>query len=135
MNATDPEIERLRTGLESAIAAEEDLGARLAAQETALRSGGPDDVLDASRALLMIDTASWPAAAQPHVASGFTAPNIDVTAWFHRAEPQSEWLLTDTSCQVADGGLMGTHARIWSESGALLASGGAQLYCVPAPPG
>jgi len=51
VNATDPEIEKLRTGLEAAITAERDLGERLAAQETALQSGGPDDVLDASRAL------------------------------------------------------------------------------------
>ena len=51
MNPTDPEIERLRAGLEAAIAAEDDLGERLAAQEAALKSGGPDDVLDASRAL------------------------------------------------------------------------------------
>jgi len=90
-----------------------------------------DPWLDASRALLMIDTAAWIAAVQPHPDSGFIAPNVDVTAWFHRAEPESEWLLMDHHCPVADGGLMGAHARIWSEKGNLLASGGAQLLCVP----
>lgn len=93
-----------------------------------------DDVwLDAARALLMIDTGSWIAACQPYPDTGYTAPNLDVTAWFHRAEPDSEWLLTDHSCVIAEAGLMGTHARIWSESGRLLASGGAQLFCVPNP--
>jgi acyl-CoA thioesterase II len=94
-----------------------------------------DPWLDAARALLMIDTASWIAACQPHPNAGFTAPNLDVTAWFHRSEPQSEWLLTDHTCVVAEAGLMGTHARIWGESGRLLATGGAQLFCVPNTPG
>jgi acyl-CoA thioesterase-2 len=91
-----------------------------------------DPWVDAGRALLLIDTMSWPAAAQPHGPNpGFTAPNLDVTAWFHRAEPQSAWLLADHACAVAEGGLMGTTARIWSPRGALLATGGAQLFCVP----
>ena len=90
-----------------------------------------DPWVDAGRALLMIDTASWIAASQPHPNSEMVAPNLDVSAWFHRFDAQSEWLLTDHSCQVAEAGLMGTHARIWSESGKLLATGGAQLMCVP----
>ena len=89
-----------------------------------------DPFLDAARALLMIDTASWIAASQPHPNSPFVAPNLDVTAWFHRAEPDSEWLLVDTRCSVAEAGLMGTEACVWSESGKLLATGGAQLFCV-----
>jgi len=92
-----------------------------------------DPFLEAGRALLMIDTASWIAASQPHPKSPFIAPNIDVSAWFHQSDSTSEWLLTDTRCDIASGGLMGTHARIWSESGKLLATGGAQLMCVPAP--
>ncbi len=93
-----------------------------------------DPFLDAARALLMIDTASWIAACQPHPDSPFVAPNLDVTAWFHRAEPNSEWLLVDTRCSVAEAGLMGTEACIWSESGKLLATGGAQLFCVQRQP-
>jgi len=91
-----------------------------------------DPWLDAGRAVVLVDTMSWPAAAQPHGREpGFTAPNLDVTVWFHRAAPEAEWLLADTVCDVAEDGLMGTHARIWSPRGALLASGGAQLFCVP----
>jgi acyl-CoA thioesterase-2 len=93
-----------------------------------------DPFLDAARTLMMIDTASWIAASQPHPESEFIAPNLDVTTWFHRTEPETEWLLVDAHCSLAEAGLMGTHSRIWSESGKLLASGGAQLFCVPAPP-
>ncbi len=88
--------------------------------------------MDAGRLLLLIDTLSWPAASRPHVDSAYLAPNLDVTAWFHRAAPESEWLLADHECPVAEGGLMGTTARIWSREGQLLASGGAQLMCIPA---
>jgi acyl-CoA thioesterase-2 len=90
-----------------------------------------DPWLDAGRSLLMIDTAGWIAASQPHPNSDFVAPNLDVTVWFHRFEPDSEWLLIDQTGPLAEGGLMSTHGRVWSESGKLLASGGAQLFCVP----
>jgi acyl-CoA thioesterase-2 len=91
-----------------------------------------DDLfLDGARSLMMIDTASWIAACQPHADSAFVAPNLDVTAWFHRFEPECEWLLYDHVCPVAESGVMGTHGRIWSATGKLLASGGAQLYCMP----
>lgn len=93
-----------------------------------------DPFVDAARALLLLDTLSWPAACGPHVDSAFIAPNLDVTAWFHRAEPASDWLLVEHSGPVAEGGLMGTTGRVYSRSGRLLASGGAQLFCVPAPP-
>ncbi|HIF95030.1 MAG TPA: hypothetical protein EYQ60_18190 [Myxococcales bacterium] len=48
--------------------------------------------------------------------AGFTAPNIDITAWFHPFDPRTEWLLTDHQCDVVAGGLMGAHARLWSEA-------------------
>jgi acyl-CoA thioesterase-2 len=90
-----------------------------------------DPFVDAGRVLLLLDTLSWPAASQPHPDAPFRAPNLDVTAWFHRAEPESEWLLADHESHVAEGGLMGTTGRVWSRAGRLLASGGAQLFCVP----
>ncbi len=95
-----------------------------------------DDVwVDAGRMLLLIDTFSWPAASQPHPwPRRFQGPNLDVTAWFHRFAPESDWLLVDHESSVAEGGLMGSTARIWSREGRLLASGGAQLLCVPAQP-
>jgi acyl-CoA thioesterase II len=95
-----------------------------------------DPFVDAGRLALLVDTLSWPAACQPHPwpTHSFQAPNLDVSVWFHRSEPDCEWLLADHSCPVAEGGLMGTQGRIWSRAGRLLASGGAQLLCVPAPP-
>ena len=94
-----------------------------------------DPFVDAGRSLLLIDTMSWPAACRPHQPNmEFIAPNLDVNAWFHDAAPDEEWLLGDHECRVAAGGLMGTTGRVWSRDGRLLASGGAQLYCVPAPP-
>ncbi len=93
-----------------------------------------DPFVEAGRPLLLIDTMSWPAAALPHPNSEFQGPNLDVSVWFHRADPESEWLLADHDSPVAEGGLMGTTARVWNPDGRLLASGGAQLLCVPAPP-
>jgi len=81
--------------------------------------------------LLLIDTLSWPAACQPHPDAAFTAPNLDVCAWFHRLAPDAEWLLIDCDADVAEAGLMGTRARVWGADRRLLASGGAQLLCVP----
>jgi acyl-CoA thioesterase-2 len=92
-----------------------------------------DPWLDAARSLLLIDTLTWPAAVQPHAPDPrYTAPNLDVTAWFHRSAPEEAWLLADHASPVAEAGLMGTTARVWAASGALLATGGAQLFCVPA---
>ena len=92
-----------------------------------------DPWTDAGRYLLLIDTLTWPAAVQPHGREhGFTAPNLDVTAWFHRSAPEEAWLLADHSGELAEAGLMGTHARIWAPDGKLLATGGAQLFCVRA---
>ena len=93
-----------------------------------------DPFLDAGRALLLLDTLSWPAACQPHPDAAFQAPNLDVSVWFHDRAPESEWLFAEHECRVAAGGLMGTTGRVWSRDRRLLASGGAQLLCVPAPP-
>lgn len=93
-----------------------------------------DPFLEAGRSLLLLDTMSWPAAARPHPDSAYQAPNLDVATWFHDAPRGSEWLLVEYDCPSASDGLMGTVGRVWSRDGRLLASGGAQLYCVPAPP-
>jgi acyl-CoA thioesterase II len=91
-----------------------------------------DPFLDAGRLLLLVDTMAWPAACRAHPRDpGFQAPNLDVAAWFHALEPDCEWLLADHVSPVAGGGLVGATARIWSRGGRLLASGGAQLLCIP----
>ncbi len=89
--------------------------------------------IEQGRLVLLIDTMGWIAASQPHPGPDFTAPNIDLTVGLHQIDPKSEWLLADHACEVATGGLMGATGRVWSENRRLLATGGAQLYCVPVP--
>jgi acyl-CoA thioesterase-2 len=93
-----------------------------------------DPFMDAGRSLLLIDTLSWPAACRPHPDAPFQAPSLDVVAWFHRADPDSAWLLADHASPLAEAGLMATTGRVFSRSGRLLAHGGSQLFCVPRPP-
>lgn len=91
-----------------------------------------DPFTDAARSLLLIDTMIWPAAWRKHLPNDYYAPNLDVVAWFHRLEPQSEWLLCEAHAPIAHGGLIGGTARIWTEDRRLVASGGEQLACVSA---
>jgi len=93
-----------------------------------------DPFVDAARSLLLIDTLTWPAACRPYVPdSGFVAPSLDVNVQFHRAAPDTEWLLCDAAAPIAQHGLIGGVARVWSVAGQLLASGGGQLFCRPQP--
>ncbi len=92
-----------------------------------------DPFLDAGRLLILVDTMGWPAASRAHPNGGFQAPSLDVVAWFHRPAAGERWLLSDHDSGLAEQGLIGTTGRIWSADGRLLASGGAQLLCVPAP--
>jgi acyl-CoA thioesterase-2 len=95
------------------------------------RASFDDPFVEAARALLLMDVMAWPAAARPHPEGEFQAPNLDVTAWFHQPAAGSEWLLMDYEAPIAKGALMGASGRVWSGDGRLLASGGAQLLCVP----
>ena len=92
--------------------------------------------LDAARALILIDTLSWPAACRAHDESEnpWMAPSLDLVARFHRAPPYSEWLLVEARADVATEGLIGFHNRVWDEAGRAIASGGGQLLCRPRPP-
>lgn len=92
-----------------------------------------DPFLDAARALILVDTLSWPAACRAHREdeNPWMAPSLDLAARFHRAPPYGEWLLVEASADVADEGLIGFHNRVWDERGRLLASGGGQLLCRP----
>lgn len=95
-----------------------------------------DPYLDAARALILIDTLSWPAACQAHRddENGWMAPSLDLAARFHRAPPYGEWLLVDARADVAAEGVIGFHNRVFDESGRLVASGGGQLLCRPRSP-
>jgi acyl-CoA thioesterase-2 len=90
-----------------------------------------DPFLDAARSLILLDTYGFPAAHRLHRDWEYLAPNLDTSAWFHHFSPSSEWLLIDHECVVADHGLMGVSGRVWDIEGRLLATGSAQLCCIP----
>jgi len=95
-----------------------------------------DPFLDAARSLILLDTMSWPAVRSAHVEQpAFIAPSLDVSVQFHALAPESEWLLCETTAELARDGLIGYRSRVWSESRHLLASGAGQLLCRPAPAG
>jgi acyl-CoA thioesterase len=94
-----------------------------------------DPYLDAARSLLLADTMPWPAATRAY--SGlmpFIAPSIDISVQFHRAAPAQEWLYVRADAPVAENGLVGGTARVWSADGQLLATAVEQMLCIPAPP-
>jgi len=97
-------------------------------------AGFADPFVDAGRSLVLLDTLSWPAAWLHHGDGPFIAPSLDFGAWFHRPAVESEWLLGEAASPVAEGGTVGGTARVWDRAGRLVASGGTQLLCVPAPP-
>ncbi len=90
-----------------------------------------DPFLDAARALILLDTYGFPAAYRRYRSWEYLAPNLDTSAWFHSFAPACEWLLIDHECTVAEHGLMGVSGNVWDTGGRLLASGSAQLCCVP----
>ena len=92
-----------------------------------------DPFLDAARALILLDTYGFPAAHRRHRSWDYLAPNLDTSAWFHQLSPASGWLLIDHECVVAEHGLMGVSGRVWDTDGRLVATGSAQLCCVPNP--
>ncbi|HEX2676642.1 MAG TPA: thioesterase family protein [Polyangiales bacterium] len=94
------------------------------------RSVFDDPVVDAARALVLIDTLGWPAAWMQHPGTALRAPNLDVAAFFHAPTQDSDWLLCEQVSPTASQGLVAASARIYGSDGRLLASGGAQLMCV-----
>jgi acyl-CoA thioesterase II len=90
-----------------------------------------DPFLDAARPLILLDTFGWPAAWQKYRGARYVAPNLDTYVCFHRPTARSEWLLVDHECPVAEDGLLGVSGRVWDGTGKLVASGSAQLYCIP----
>jgi acyl-CoA thioesterase II len=89
-----------------------------------------DPVVDATRALVLIDTLGWPAAWLHHPETKLMGPNLDVVAFFHGPAQHSEWLLCEQTSPIAARGLIGASARIYDRDGHLVASGGAQLMCM-----
>lgn len=92
-----------------------------------------DPFVDAARSLILLDTYGFPAAWRHYRSMEYLAPSLDISAWFHRSSPDCEWLLIDHECTLADRGLMAASGRVWDTDGRLLATGAAQLCCIPRP--
>lgn len=90
-----------------------------------------DPFIDAARPLILLDTFGWPAAYQKYRGVDYVAPNLDTYVCFHQFTLRSEWLLIEHECPVATDGLLGVTGRVWDADGSLLATGSAQLCCIP----
>jgi acyl-CoA thioesterase-2 len=92
---------------------------------------GAEPWLDGARILLLADLPSWPSAHRPHAwrELPFIAPTLDLQVTFHRLVPDEPWLLLEGTSPVATDGLIGFTSRLWTQSGALVASGGGQTLC------
>lgn len=95
-----------------------------------------DAAVDAARLLVALDILPWPAAAMAYRGRlPYIAPSLDLTVRFHRAVPESDWLLCAGEAPIAEDGLVSGSARVWSRDGRLLASGEQHMLCRPAPAG
>jgi acyl-CoA thioesterase len=94
----------------------------------------PDRQADALRQLFWLDFPGWNALTSAHAWPWrHLAPNLDLTVQFHRFAPSQEWILADGEAPLARDGLVGCVARLWSESGELLASGSSSHVSRPNP--
>jgi acyl-CoA thioesterase II len=91
-----------------------------------------DPFVDTARPLILLDTYGWPAAYRRYRDRSMIAPNLDTSVWFHRPPQSSQWLLIDEECTIGHRGLLSASGRVWNLEGQLLASGSAQLCCLPA---
>ncbi len=92
-----------------------------------------DPVLDAGRALVLLDTLSYPAARMRHPRDErFIAVSLDFHAALHRPLA-SEWLLVECRAPLAASGRLAFASRIWSEDGTLAGSGTGTLLFRPMP--
>jgi acyl-CoA thioesterase-2 len=86
-----------------------------------------DPFVDAARSVILIDTLMLTAAMlayrEPMTHMGVS---LDLSVWFHREAIGEEWLLCEAVSPVAGSGVVAGSARIWTQDGRLVASGGQQ---------
>lgn len=100
------------------------------------RARAEDAFADAGRALILIDTFTWPATFGAHPRKGpqpWIAPNLDLYVRFHRDTRPHEWLHGAVRADLAEDGLIAAHGAVSSVEGKVLASGASQLFCAPRP--
>ncbi|MCU1455902.1 MAG: thioesterase family protein [Acidimicrobiales bacterium] len=99
-----------------------------------------DQLVDAARLVVVLDTMGWPAATMAHAwdwppdSPTWIAPSLDLSVRFHCFAPRSERLLVRMEAPLGAHGLITTEGRAWAEDGTLLASAASQLLCTPVPP-
>ncbi|MEM7016355.1 MAG: thioesterase family protein [Pseudomonadota bacterium] len=88
-----------------------------------------DPYINAGRYLILLDTFGWTAASQAHRDDGsFMAPTLSLSVDFHRFD-ECAWLLSNSSGELAEGGLISVRNQVWSEERKLLASAAGTLFC------
>ena len=94
-----------------------------------------DPFVDGARALILIDTFTWPTiyGIHPGDPSPWIAPNLDLYVRFHRDTTSHEWLYECGRADLAEDGLIAASGSVWSRNRQLLASGATQLICRPRP--
>jgi acyl-CoA thioesterase len=100
------------------------------------RAVADDPFVDAARAVILLDTFTWPATYRAHPSPGpspWIAPNLDLYVRFHRETTGHEWLYNVGRADLAEGGLVAAHGAVWSADRKLLATGSTQLFCSPRP--
>jgi acyl-CoA thioesterase len=96
------------------------------------RAVADDPFVDAARAVILLDTFTWPATYRAHPSkepSPWIAPNLDLYVRFHRETTGHEWLYGLGRADLAEAGLIAAHGAVWSADRKLLASGSTQLFC------
>jgi len=90
-----------------------------------------DPFVEAMRLLVLLDTMPWPTFCHglgdvpPYV-----APSLDLAVWFHKPASGAEWMLVESSTEIATGGLIHGSGLVWNSAGDLIASGGGQLLVI-----
>jgi acyl-CoA thioesterase II len=100
------------------------------------RACGESRFVDAARAVILIDSFTWPATWPAHPSPGpspWIAPNLDLYVRFHHDARPFEWLLSEARADLAADGRIGTEGTVWSPKGQLIAAGSSQLFCRPRP--
>jgi acyl-CoA thioesterase len=100
-----------------------------------------DQLVDAARLVVVLDTMGWPAATMAHAwdwpvgTQPWIAPSLDLSVRFHAFAPGSDRLLVHMEAPLSGDGLVTSEGRVWAEDGTLLASASAQMLCTAVPPG
>jgi acyl-CoA thioesterase II len=87
---------------------------------------------DHGRSIIPIDTLLWPTHWRSRAdKTEYLAPSLDLSVWFHDVPGTADWLLVETNCDTAGGGLIFGSARVWAQDGRLLATGASQMLHTP----